>query len=80
MCMRACVCAQPCPTLCDPKDCGPPSSSVHGILQARILESVAIPFSKGSSQPKDQTCISSGSCTAAGFFTAKPLGIPKYGE
>ena len=42
---------QSCPTLCDPVDCSPPGSSVHGHLQARILEWVAIPFSKGSSQP-----------------------------
>ena len=41
--------AQSCPTLCDPMDCSPPGSSVHGILQARILEWVAIPFSRGSS-------------------------------
>ena len=41
--------AQLCPTLCDPMDCSPPGSSVHGILQARILEWVAIPFSRGSS-------------------------------
>ena len=40
-------------TLCDPMDCSPPDSSVHGILQARILEWVAIPFSRGSSQPRD---------------------------
>ena len=40
---------QLCPALCDRVDCGPPGSSVHGILQARILEWVAIPFSKGSS-------------------------------
>ena len=40
--------AQSCPTLCDPMDCSLPGSSVHGILQARILERVAIPFSKGS--------------------------------
>ena len=45
-------------TLCDPMDCSRPGSSVHGILQARILEWVAIPFSRGSSQPKDQTHIS----------------------
>ena len=46
-----CVCVlviQLCPTLCDPLDCGPPGSSVHGILQARILEWVAISFSRGS--------------------------------
>ena len=45
--------AQLCLTLCDPMDCSPPSSSVHGILQARILEWVAIPFSRGSFQPRD---------------------------
>ena len=38
---------QSCPTLCDPMDCSPPGSSVHGILQARILELVTIPFSRG---------------------------------
>ena len=42
-----------CPTLCDPMDCSSPGSSVHGILQACILEWVAIPFSRGSSQPRD---------------------------
>ena len=41
--------AQSCPTLCDPVDCSPPGFSVHGILQARILEWVAMPFSGGSS-------------------------------
>ena len=41
---------QSCPTLCNPMDCSPPGSSVHGILQARILERVAIPFSKGSNR------------------------------
>ena len=46
--------AQSCPTLCDPMDCSPPGSSVHGILQARVLEWIAIPFSSGSSQPRDQ--------------------------
>ena len=47
--------AQLCPTLCNSVDCSPPGSSVHGILQTRILEWVAIPFSRGSSWPKDQT-------------------------
>ena len=42
-------------TLCDPMDCGPPGSSVHGILQARILERIAMPFSRGSSSPRDRT-------------------------
>ena len=50
--------AQACPTLCDPMDCRPPGSSVYGILQARILEWVAIPFSRGSSQPRDRTQVS----------------------
>ena len=42
-------------TLCDPMECRPPGSSVHRILQGRIMEWVAIPFSKGSSRPRDQT-------------------------
>ena len=46
---------QLCPTLCDPTDCSLPGSSVHGILQARILEGVAISFSRGSSRPRDRT-------------------------
>ena len=50
--------AQSCPTLCDPVDCSLPGSSVHGILQARILEWVAISFSRGSSRPGDQTRVS----------------------
>ena len=54
--------AQSCPTLCDPMD-----YAVHGILQARILEWVNVPFSRGSSQPRDQTQVS---CIAGGFFTS----------
>ena len=46
------------PTLCDPMDCSPPGSSIHWILQARILEWVAISFSRGSSQPRDRTQVS----------------------
>ena len=46
------------PTLCDPLDYSLPGPSVHGILQARILEWVAVTFSRGSSQPRDQTCVS----------------------
>ena len=56
-----CVCVlvtQSCPMLCDSMDDSPPGSSVHGILQASILEWVAIPFSRGSSQPRDQTQVS----------------------
>ena len=46
-------------SLCDPMDCNPPGSSVHGISQARILEWVAISFSWGSSRPRDRTRVSS---------------------
>ena len=57
---RVCVCevTQSCPTLCDPVDCSPPGSSVHEILQARILEWVAISFSRGSSRPRDRIQVS----------------------
>ena len=44
-------------TLCNPMDCSPPSSSVHGILQARILKWAAVPSSRESSQPRDQSCL-----------------------
>ena len=50
--------AQSCPTLCDPMDCSPPNSSVHGVFQARTLEWVAISFSRGSSRPRDWTRVS----------------------
>ena len=49
---------QLCPTLCNPVGCSLPGSSIHGILQARILEWVSISFSRGSSQPRDRTCVS----------------------
>ena len=54
-------------------DCSLPVSSVHGNFQARILEWVAISFSRGSSRPSDQTCVS---CIAGGFFSAVPVGKP----
>ena len=60
---------QSCQTLCDPMDSSWPGSSVHGILQARILEWVAIPSSKGSFWPRNRTHISYISCIAGGFFT-----------
>ena len=69
VCVCVCVCvlvAQLCPTLCDPTDCSPPGFSVHGILQARILEWIAIPFSRRTSQPRNQTLVS---CMAGRFFT-----------
>ena len=49
---------QLCPTLCNPVDCSPPGSSIHGILQSRILEWVVIFFSRGSFWPKDPTQVS----------------------
>ena len=54
--------AQPCPTLCDPMN-----YTAHGILQARILEWVAFPFSRGSSHPRDRTQVS---CIVGRFFTS----------
>ena len=68
VCVPVCVCkvtgkvAQSCLTLCDPMD-----DTVHGILQARILEWVAFAFSRGSSQPRDQTQVSR---IAGSFFTS----------
>ena len=59
---------QSCLTLRDPMDCSPPGSSVHGILQARILEWTAIPFSRGSSRPRDRTHVSYISCTGRQFL------------
>ena len=58
--------AQSCPALCNPMDCSPPGSSVHGISQARILYWVAIPFSRGTSWPRDRIQVS---CIARRFFT-----------
>ena len=58
--------AQSCLSLCDPMDCSLPGSSIHGILQARVLEWVAISFSRGSSQPRDRTWVS---CIADRCFT-----------
>ena len=69
-----CMCAQSLsPTFFDPMDCTP-SSSVHGILQARILECLAIPFSR-CSQPRDRTCVS---CIAGGFFITEPSKSHPY--
>ena len=50
--------SQSCPALCYPLDCSPPGSSIHGIFQARVLEWVAISFSRGSSRPRDWTQVS----------------------
>ena len=61
-----------CLTPCELMDCSPPSSSVHEILQARILEWAAMPSSRGSSWPMDQTHVSYVFCIAGGFFTTEP--------
>ena len=58
ICGSECEVAQSCPSLWDPMDCSLPGSSVHGILQARILEWFAISFSRGSSQPRGRTQVS----------------------
>ena len=59
-------------------DCSLPGSSVHGILQARILEWVAISSSRGSFPPRDQTRLSCISCTTGEFFATEPLGKPQF--
>ena len=61
-CVCVCSVMQSCLTVCDPMVCGPPDSSVYGIFQARILEWVAISYSRGSSPPRDQTHVSCPSC------------------
>ena len=64
------------PTLCEPMGCSPPGSCIHRILQARILEWVAMPSSRGSSWPKDQTHIACISGTAGRYFTTEPPRKP----
>ena len=64
--LYVCLVAQLCRTLYDPMDCSPPASFDHGILQARIQEWVAMPFSRGSSQPRDWIQVS---IIAGRFFT-----------
>ena len=66
LCAVLCLVTQSCPTLCDPMDCSPPGSSVHGILYAKILEWVVMPSSRGSSQLRDRTQVSH---IAGEFFT-----------
>jgi len=79
ICLSLCLCVsvfialkvevsvtQACPTVCDPVDCRPPDSSVHGTLQARELVWVAMPSSRGSPRPRNGTQVS---CIAGGFFT-----------
>ena len=72
-CLCLCSVAKSCLTLWDLMDCSAPGSSVHGILQARILEWAAISFSRGSCQPRDWTCVS---CLAGGLFAIESPGNP----
>ena len=62
-----------CVWLCNPLDCNPPGSSVHGILQARILEWVAMPSSSDPFPPRDRALVS---CIVGRFFTTEPAGKP----
>ena len=66
---------QSCLTLCDPTDCSPPGSSIHGIFQARILEWVAISFSRGSSWPRDWTRVSH---IVGRSVSSEPPGNPAF--
>ena len=78
--MHASKLLQSCPTLCSAMDCSLPGSSVHGILQARILEWVSMSSSRGSSRPRDQrdqTASLTSPALAGGFFTTSvPPGKP----
>ena len=77
-----CVClvAQSCLPLCDPMDCSLPGSSIHGILQARILEWVAMPSSRESSWPRDWTHVSYVSCIGRWvLYHWRHLGSPPHG-
>ena len=72
---------QTCPTVCDPMDCTPPpppGSSIHGILQERILEWVAISSSRGSSSPRNQTNICYVSCIGRSSLPLVPPGKPHH--
>jgi len=78
-----CLVTQSCLTLCDPKDCSLPGSSVYGLFLVRLLEWVVILSSRRSSQPRDWTCISRVCCIAGGFLsfflsflTTEPPGKP----
>ena len=74
--MHACLMAQSCLTLCDPMDRSLWGSSVHGILQARILEWVAISSSRGSCWPRDWTHTSCVSCITDGLYPLSHRGSP----
>ena len=71
-------CAQSCLTLCNPMDCSRPGSSIHGILQARILEWVAMPSSRGCFQSGDRTSVSSVSCIGRQVLAPPRKPSPQY--
>ena len=73
-----CICTKSRSTLRDPMDCSLPGSSAREILQARILEWVTMPSSRGFCPPRDRTCISCGSYISGGVFTSEPLGKPCF--
>ena len=74
-----CMPSQLCPILCDPVDCSPPGSSVHGILQAGTLEWVATPSSRGSSRPRDRIHVSCVSCIGRQtLLPLRHLGRPRF--
>ena len=80
LCVSVCAhsVAQSCSTLCEPMDCSQTSSSVRGIFQERLLEWVAIPYSRGSSSPRNWTLVSLVSpALTSGFFTTAPPGKPR---
>ena len=74
VCVSMCSVVQSCLTLCDPMDCNPPGSSVHGIFHARIQDWVAIPFSRGFSQSRDWT---RSPTLQVDSLPAQPQGKPK---
>ena len=76
ICAVLCLVAQSCLTLCNPVDYSPPGSSVHGILQTRVLQWVSMLSSRGIFWPKDPTHVSCVSCIVGRFFTTEPPGKP----
>ena len=78
MCFLYAKSLRSCPTLCNPVNCSPPGSSVHGIFQPRMLEWVAMPFSTGSSQPRDRTQVSMSVALASRFFTTSATRETPY--
>ena len=82
--MGSCTCArslQPCQTLYNPMGCSLPGSSVHRILQARILGWVAMPFPRESSPPRDQTCFSYVSCIGRRVLTTSTIWeFPRHNQ